>query len=102
MATTTNVRITYPLSLQDVEELQALEKNLRQKSADAEKANKVGLHRAYAELMKSTTRIVTRERNRMSREDVAELNRRQLQLRQQAKQGGGTAPTASTAGNVSA
>lgn len=78
-------RITYPLSVQEVEELQALAKTLRQKATDAQTKKRVGLHRAYTEIMKETSKIVTRESNRMSREDLAEYNRQQFVLKQEEK-----------------
>ena len=85
MATPTMKRVTYPLSAAEVEELQQLAKSLKQKATDAQTKKRVGLHRAYTELMKETARIVTRETNRMSREDLAEYNRQQFVLKQEEK-----------------
>ncbi len=78
-------RITYPLTMKEVDELQALEASLKTKAEAAQKASRVGLHRAYADLMKSTTRIVTRERNRMSREALARYAKAQRELKRLAK-----------------
>ena len=80
-----NRRITYPLDLKEVEELQALEAQLRTRAEAAQKNNRVGLHRAYTQLMKSTTNVVTRERNRMSREAMSQYNRAQRELQRIAK-----------------
>jgi hypothetical protein len=82
---TTKKRITYPLSVKEVEELQALEANLKQKADAAMKANRPGLHRAYTQLLKSTTTVVTRERNRMGREALAQYNKAQRELQRLAK-----------------
>jgi hypothetical protein len=78
-------RITYPLDIKEVEELQALEAQLRTKAEAAQKNNRVGLHRAYTQLMKSTTSVVTRERNRMSREAMSQYNKAQRELQRIAK-----------------
>ena len=96
MATPTQKRVTYPLSAQEVEELQQLAKTLRQKATDAQNKKRVGLHRAYTELMKETAKIVTRETNRMSREDLAEYNRQQFILKQEEKARVATNGSAST------
>jgi hypothetical protein len=82
---TTKKRITYPLSVKEVEELQALEANLKQKAEAAQKAGRPGLHRAYTQLLKATTTVVTRERNRMAREALAAYNKAQQELQRLAK-----------------
>ncbi len=78
-------RITYPLTVKEVEELQGLVAQMKSKAEAAQRSNRIGLHRAYTDLMKATTKVVTRETNRMSRESLARYSREQRELKKLAK-----------------
>jgi hypothetical protein len=89
MATDTNTkqpRITYPLTVQEVEKLESLEKQLKSAADGAAAGNRVGFHRAYLALMRNASRITTRERTRMKREELAASNRRQEEMQKKAMQ----------------
>ncbi len=87
MATDTKKpRVTYPLSVQEVEKLESLEKQLKTAAEEAAKNKRVGFHRSYLLIMRSLTKITIRERSRMKREEAARQNRKSLEMKIDARQ----------------
>lgn len=81
-----NVRITYPLNDDDIRELEDLESKLKGFAEDAEKKNRVALHRVYNEIMKGSTITIARAKLRSAREANADRTRRHRELKKKVKE----------------
>ncbi len=77
--------ISFPLSADDVKELEGFQAQLQNKSNEAEKNNKVALHNVYVQIMKTTDLKITSAKNRATREEAAARNRRQKEMRKAAR-----------------
>jgi hypothetical protein len=79
--TPTATRVTYPLSPEDIKELEDLEGKLQKFAEDAETAQKVALHSVYHQILKQSSTAIARAKLRSTREANAERQRRHKTLK---------------------
>ncbi len=79
--TQTATRVTYPLSTEDIAELEELEKRLQGFAETAEQNQKVALHQVYHEILKQSSMAIARAKLRSTREANAERTRRHKTLK---------------------
>ena len=86
MADDQTTRITYPLSEDDIKELEDLESKLTDFAKTAESSKKVALHSCYHQILKYSSMSIARAKMRSTRESNAERTRRHKTLKATVKQ----------------